>query len=47
MKFNGAAVPIARYIDWITTTPILMCGALADLSLTRTQILVLTVHTYS
>ena len=33
----GTLVPIARYIDWITTTPILMCGALADLSLTLTQ----------
>ena len=38
----GTLVPIARYIDWITTTPILMCGALTDLSLTLTQTLALT-----
>ena len=42
MKFNGAAVPIARYIDWITTTPILMyeLGHLAHASTANTMMLV-------
>ena len=42
MKFNGGPVPIARYIDWITTTPILMyeLGHLAHASTANTMMLV-------
>lgn len=42
VKINGTAVPMARYIDWLTTTPLLMYELchLAHADLQTTQMLV-------